>query len=211
MEKVKILDNNGVQVRSLTKEEKRKLDKYDLDYVIKGFISKIWTAKPEPVVKKKSSKTKLIGLLISLISISLAVVLWLELLDPDGLSMQPYIGDKIKVYMQIIHRLGMFLLWIVVVFSFSWGLYLIGFIAGLKEDKEKIWEPFSLAGFEKKENIRRNFFFIVHLATVFGLIINGYYITTIFYLIAQAIFYGTRQVLKNKVKEQIKEQIGIEV
>jgi hypothetical protein len=211
MEKVKVLDSNGVQTRVLTRQETRKLDKLQLPYEVKSFISKVWASKTTPIVKRNSLKTNVVGVLITLINVLLPVVLWLLFLDPEGSSIQPYVGEKAAIYMEGVRRLGMFILWIVIIFVFAWGLTYFPLVGSIEKDENEVWQPVFLNGFEKRNVIRKNFFSLVALAIVLGLIVNSYYVTTVFYLIAIAVFYGIQNGLKKNVREQIKKQIGIEI
>lgn len=200
--------SNGQKTRPLTEEEKNEIESYELDSKVKLVIGRIWGSKTEPVIEKKEVRISILWFMLKCIWILLPFVLCLEFFDPKGMYLQPYIGENAAIYIQAIHRLGMFLLWVTTIVLFIAFLLQIGLIISIKEDKSFIWKQNYLSAFKKKNVIIKHFFQIIAILVGLGLILNVYYFTASIYIIALILYSATYNDFKKKVKKEIDNQIS---
>lgn len=208
MEQVFVNTDNGHYVRPLTVKEKRKLDKYNLSYSVKMFIFDIWSRETKPIIPEINVKLFTMGIVVSIFNILLPLILWLEFVDHNGVFLYKYMGEYSVIFIQSIHRIGLFILSAIMIISLVLSLILFYLKTTIDRIGEKIWRPPFLDGFEKKNKIRNNFFFVIFLLTISGLIVNSFYLLAILYPISLLVLRESKNILTEAVKDQIKKQTG---
>jgi hypothetical protein len=202
METIKIINNKNEEIRVLTSEEKKRIKSYRFHPSVEKVIVDDWSKRKTPVVTKTKNKISLVEIVTKIISILLPIILWVLYLDPQNSMLTNLFGENGYHYADKLMNVGLFLVWITI--GLSPILFILSLVM-LYGTKKKPWDPGLLGIWTPKNGIIAKFFIMVNVATVVGLLLNGWYVTTILLLFGYLQIYGGLYLVKSAVAKNIEK------
>jgi hypothetical protein len=189
------------QLRSLTKNEEKAIDRYDLPLEVKAVISKHWQAQEQPTVAKSSWGVKVFGwfgavLLFSILSFLLPIVLVGEYLQAAGVEVCWMANVALVV---AIHRIGFGVLGLLIVLYFLGGFLLAIYCSILKDPLEKT----ALDVCCKKKTLLNRVSSFFNVLLLVALVLTGHYVVMVFCLLGVLFFFVMKGVGKRRIKQAI--------
>lgn len=193
-----IQNSNGT--RPLNLEEIVQIEKYNLRPAVKKAVIDFWRTKPEH--KKKSIKSQIFSWTMRLLRFILPIILWINYVTPQNEHLTQIMGENYQHYIAGILDICLFFLWLTTILLPLAAITM--FMAANKiKNKDDIFNKGLLRIWKGSGKIKEEYYALFFIALISGLIVNGYYVLPIAYLIGHFLWELAQIGIKKLVEKRM--------
>ena len=191
---------NSDGTRVLNREEMAQLEKYNLGPVVKKAVIAFWKTKPER--EKKSIKSQIFSWTMRFLRFILPIILWINYLTPQNRYLVQIMGEHYQYYTAGILYICIFFLWLTTILL-PFAAITMFMAANKIRNKDDIFNRGFLRIWKGSGKIKEEYYALFFIALISGLIVNGYYVLPIVYLIGHFLWELAQIGIKKLVEKRM--------